>query len=119
VHFIWLLGAISDSSIYGMHYIMVIGYFSMSQGRLGRVGFVLHALGLKKKSSAPITPIQALPGDSAPLCAINTAATRGGDEVDPRGGWEWYRDYQGLSRNIAYTIGISNDTSPSPLSMST
>jgi len=35
----------------------------------------------EKNTSAQITPIRPLPGDSTPLGAINTAATRGGDEI--------------------------------------
>jgi len=40
----------------------------------------------KKRTKAPITPIRPLPGDLAPLCAISTTATRGGDESHSRGG---------------------------------
>jgi len=39
-----------------------------------------------KKLTATITPIRPLPGDSAPLGVINTAATRGGNGSQPRGG---------------------------------
>jgi len=39
-----------------------------------------------KKTNAPITPIRLLPGDSSPLVVINTAATRGGEEIYSRGG---------------------------------
>jgi len=46
----------------------------------------LNVLRLKKKiTNAPITPIRLLPGDSSPLVAINTAATRGGEEIHSRG----------------------------------
>jgi len=38
-----------------------------------------------KKTNAPITPIRPLPGDSAPLGVINTAASRGGNESHSRG----------------------------------
>jgi len=38
-----------------------------------------------KKASAPITRIRPLSGDSAPLGVINTAATRGGNEIHFRG----------------------------------
>jgi len=38
------------------------------------------------RTSAPITPIRRLPGDSAPLGVINTAVSRGGKEVHSRGG---------------------------------
>jgi hypothetical protein len=40
----------------------------------------------KKKTNAPITPIRLLPGDSSPLVVINTADTRGGEEIHSRGG---------------------------------
>ena len=39
-------------------------------GRPGRVKFILDGLRWKKKNNAPITPIQLLPGDSAPLGVI-------------------------------------------------
>jgi len=42
---------------------------------------------MKKKTNSPFTPIRPLPGDSAPLGVINTAATRGGNESHSRGGW--------------------------------
>jgi len=41
---------------------------------------------MEKITNAPITPIRPLPGDSAPLGAIITAATRGGEESHSRGG---------------------------------
>jgi len=37
-------------------------------------------------TNAPITPIRLLPGDSSPLVVINTATTRGGEEIHSRGG---------------------------------
>ena len=40
----------------------------------------------KKITNAPITPIRLLPGDSSPLVVINTADTRGGEEIHSRGG---------------------------------
>jgi len=40
----------------------------------------------KKKPNAPITPIQPLPGDSAPLDVIKTAATRCENGSHSRGG---------------------------------
>ena len=39
----------------------------------------------RKQTSPPITPIRRLPGDSAPLGGMNTAATKGGEEVHSRG----------------------------------
>jgi len=36
---------------------------------------------METKTNAPITRIRPLPGDSAPLGVINTAATRGGNEA--------------------------------------
>ena len=39
-----------------------------------------------KITNAPITPIRLLPGDSSPLVVINTADTRGGEEIHYRGG---------------------------------
>ena len=65
-------------------------YSTMSQclsallGRPGRVTFIPNGLRWEKKTSAPITPIQPLPG--APLGVINTAATRGGNGSHSRGG---------------------------------
>ena len=41
---------------------------------------------MEKITNAPITPIRLLPGDSSPLFVINTAATRGGEEIHSRGG---------------------------------
>jgi len=41
---------------------------------------------MEKIINAPINPIQSLPGDSAPLGVINTAATRGGNGSHSRGG---------------------------------
>mmetsp|Transcript_26028 Transcript_26028/g.38249 ORF Transcript_26028/g.38249 Transcript_26028/m.38249 type:complete len:118 (-) Transcript_26028:327-680(-) len=41
---------------------------------------------MEKRTNAPITPIRLLPGDSSPLVVINTAATRGGEEIHSRGG---------------------------------
>jgi len=40
----------------------------------------------KKITNAHITPIRLLPGDSSPLVVINTADTRGGEEIHSRGG---------------------------------
>jgi len=40
-----------------------------------------------KKTNAPITPIRLLSGDSSPLVVINTAGTRGGEEIHFRGEW--------------------------------
>ena len=40
----------------------------------------------KKITDAPITPIRLLPGDSGPLVVMNTADTRGGEEIHSRGG---------------------------------
>jgi len=41
---------------------------------------------MEKKTNAPITPIQPLLGNLAPLGVINTAATRGGHGSHSRGG---------------------------------
>jgi len=41
---------------------------------------------MEKITNAPITPIRLLPGDSSPLVVINTADTRGGEEIHSRGG---------------------------------
>ena len=46
---------------------------------------------MEKITNAPITPIRLLPGDSSPLVGINTAATRGGEEIHSRGGGELVR----------------------------
>ena len=79
----------SSSGMYGIRYLRV---FDTSQclsallGRPGRVNFILNGLRWKKKPNAPITPIRLLPGDSAPLGVINTAATRGGNGIHYRGG---------------------------------
>jgi len=40
----------------------------------------------KKITDAPITPIRLLSGDPSPLVIINTAVTRGGEEIHTRGG---------------------------------
>ena len=55
-------------------------------GRLGRGKFVLDGLGWRIRTSAPITPIQRLPGYSASLGVIDTAVTRGRKEFHSRGG---------------------------------
>jgi len=47
-----------------------------------------------KKASAPITRIRPLSGDSAPLGVIDTAATRGGNEIHFRGEGEPVRKDQ-------------------------
>ena len=47
---------------------------------------MLNGLRCKKITNAPITPIRLLPDDSSPLVVINTAATRGGEEIHSRGG---------------------------------
>ena len=41
---------------------------------------------MEKRTNAPITPIRLLPGDSSSLFVINTAVTRGGEEIHSRGG---------------------------------
>jgi len=41
---------------------------------------------MEKKTEAPIPPIRPLPGDSAPLGVINTAATTGGNGSHSTGG---------------------------------
>ena len=53
---------------------------SVLLGRPGRAKCILDGLrwGKKKESSAPITRIRPLPGDSAPVGATNTAAVGGG-----------------------------------------
>jgi len=53
--------------------------------RSGKVKFILNG-SRKKITKSPITPIRLLPGDSSPLVVINTAATRGGEEIHSRGG---------------------------------
>jgi len=51
------------------------------------VKFILNGLRWKKKkTNAPITPTRLLPGDSSNLVVINTAATRGGEEIHSTGG---------------------------------
>jgi len=53
-------------------------------GRSGRVKFILNGLRWKKKTNAPISAIRLLPGNSPPLVVINSAATRGGEEIHSR-----------------------------------
>lgn len=43
---------------------------------------------MEKRINAPMKPSRALPGDSAPLDIINTAATSGGNVFHSRGGWK-------------------------------
>jgi len=50
------------------------------------------------RTSAPITPIQRLPGGSAPLGVINTAVTRGRVEFRSRGGGGPVRKDQSLKK---------------------
>ena len=47
--------------------------------------FNLDGLRWKRKDQRTYTPIRPLPGDSAPLGAINTAVTRGGADIRSRG----------------------------------
>jgi len=54
-------------------------------GHSGRVQFILDSFRWEQKTKAPITPIRLLPGDSSPLVVMNTAATRGGEEIHSRG----------------------------------
>ena len=75
-----------SSGIYGIYYFRAIDFFSMSQCARGmtrdsRIGPRRHRSGENKPA---ILLLPWLLGDSAPLGAINTAATRGGDEVQGR-----------------------------------
>jgi len=57
-----------------------------------------------KKASAPVTHIRPQSGDSAPLGVINTAATRGGNEIRFRGEGELVRKDQSPKINVKIQI---------------
>ena len=98
----------AGSGIYRVRYLRAVGYFSMSQRATGparerkvcprrsrmegsvSLGYPLSVFNKNStlRTSAPITPIRRLPGDSAPLGVINTAVTRGRMELHSRGGGE-------------------------------
>jgi len=83
--------------MYGIHYLIVFDYISLSQGTTGPAreseDYPQRPQMEEKKTNAPITPIQPFPGDSAPLGVINTAVARGrngshcreGVGTDPQG----------------------------------
>jgi len=73
--------------MYGIRYLRVVDYVSVSHALLGRPGrekFILNDLRWRKKD-APITPIRLLPGNSAPFGVINTTVTGGGNGSPSRG----------------------------------
>ena len=78
----------------GICYLRAIGYFSMSQCATGpasecSVGPVPRLPRMEKNKPAHLLlpyDVRPLPGDSAPLGSIATAATRGGDEIQSTGG---------------------------------
>jgi len=75
----------AGSGIYPIRYPRPISYFSILSalaGRLRRVVGPTLGLAWKNENSAPITPIQPLPSDTAHLTVCNPAAKKGGDEVD-------------------------------------
>ena len=75
--------------MYLIRYLRVIDYVSVSECATGPVReSEVHPERpqVKKITNAPNTPIRLLPGDSAPLGVINTAATRGGEGSHSRGG---------------------------------
>jgi len=74
-----------------MCYLRVFDYVSVSQYATGPARetwneVYLDGLRWEKKTNTPITPIQPLSGDSAPLGVVNTVTTRGGNETHSRGG---------------------------------
>ena len=80
----------SGSGMYGIRYLRVFDYVSLSECATGPVResevYPERPHMEKKITNAPITPIRLLPGDSSPLVVINTAATRGREEIHSRGG---------------------------------
>ena len=75
--------------MYGIRYLRVFDYISVSKCATGPVEeseVYPERPQMEKITNAPITPIRLLPGDSSPLVVINTAATRGGEEIHSRGG---------------------------------
>ena len=81
----------SSCGMYGIRYLRVFDYVSVSScatgpARESEVYPLRPQMARGKKTNTPITPIQPLSGDSAPLGVINTAATRGGNESHSRGG---------------------------------
>jgi len=73
--------------MYVMRYLRVFDYVSVSSCGTGPARESAEGrLQMEKRTNAPIPPIRPLPGDSAPLGVINTAATIGGNESHSRGG---------------------------------
>ena len=71
---------------------------------------ILDGHGWEKETSAPMTPIQPLPGVSAALVTINTEANRGGDEIHSRGLKIKYKKNRGRNTRAREI----NDPSPGP-----
>jgi len=79
----------SSSGMYGIRYLRVFDYVSVSECATGPVRereVYPERPQMEKKTNTPITPIRLLPGDSSPLVVIKTAGTRGGEEIHSRGG---------------------------------
>ena len=75
--------------MYGIRYLRVFDYVSVSECATGPVResevYPERPPQMEKITNAPITPIRLLSGDSSTLVVINTAATRGGEEICSRG----------------------------------
>ena len=70
--------------MYGIRYLRVFDYVSVSYYATGPVReseVYPERPQMEKITNAPNNPIRLLPGDSAPLGVINTAATSGGEEI--------------------------------------
>jgi len=78
----------SSSDVYRIRYLRVFDYVSVSECATGPVReseVYPEQSQMEKITNAPITPIRLLSGDSSPLVVINTAVTRGGEEIHSRG----------------------------------
>jgi len=74
--------------MYGIRYLRVFDYVSVSESATGPVRereVYPERPQMEKITNIPITPIRFLPGDSSPLVVINTATTRGREEIHSRG----------------------------------
>jgi len=74
--------------MYGIRYLRVFDYVSVSESATGPVRereVYPERPQMEKITNTPITPIRFLPGDSSPLVVINTATTRGREEIHSRG----------------------------------
>jgi len=78
--------------MYRIRYLRVFNYVSVSECATGPVReseVYPEQSQMEKKTNAPITPIQLLPGDSSPLVVINKTGTRGRKKSTLEEGGDW------------------------------